>query len=134
MMFWSASNLLVQINADSINEETVAEFVFEIIFAFDEVIAPHGYKENLTIQTVKTALEMDSNEERIAIALRKQKEQEAAEETKRRQAGANRPPGALDSVNSRMSAANLRHGMRRHHAATEGTGICNAIWTRRLLL
>eukprot|EP01050_Picozoa_sp_SAG11_P003204 SAG11_NODE_176_length_13359_cov_10.862142_5_plen_346_part_00 len=75
-----------QVRDDVINEETVRRFVFEIIFAFDEVIAPHGYKENLTIQAVKTSLEMDSNEERIAIALRKQKEQEAAEDAKRRQA------------------------------------------------
>ena len=75
-----------QVMSDVVNEESVRGSVFEIVFAFDEVIAPHGYKENLTIQAVKTALEMDSNEERIAIALRKQKEQEAAEDAKRRQA------------------------------------------------
>eukprot|EP01052_Picozoa_sp_SAG31_P025432 SAG31_NODE_2228_length_6146_cov_4.401191_7_plen_154_part_00 len=37
-----------------VNEDSVRASVFEIIFAFDEVIAPHGYKENLTVQAVKT--------------------------------------------------------------------------------
>eukprot|EP01048_Picozoa_sp_COSAG05_P001714 COSAG05_NODE_59_length_23169_cov_37.393698_6_plen_515_part_00 len=71
---------------DTVTEERIIDCSFELVFAFDEVIAPHGYKENLTIQAVKTSLEMDSNEERIAIALRKQKEAEAKEEVKRRQA------------------------------------------------
>jgi len=91
-------------------EDKVLEFVFELIFAFDEVIAPHGYKENLTIAAVKTALEMDSNEERIAIALRRQKEAEAAEETKRRQADITRQRKEREQMQRRGGGGGIGGG------------------------
>jgi len=42
----------------------VTDKAFELIFAFDEVIAV-GYKEKVTLQQIKTFLEMDSQEEKI---------------------------------------------------------------------
>jgi hypothetical protein len=90
---------------DTPTEEKIMSCVFELIFAFDEVISPHGYKENLTIAAVKTALEMDSNEERIAIALRRQKEAEAAEETKRRQADITRQRKEREAMQRRGGGA-----------------------------
>lgn len=53
-----------------LEEEQVADRAFELIFAFDEVIAV-GYKEKVTLQQIKTFLEMDSQEEKIHEMLEK---------------------------------------------------------------
>jgi len=47
-----------------VNESTVGQKAFELIFAFDEVIAL-GYKEKVNLGQVKQFLEMDSHEEKI---------------------------------------------------------------------
>ncbi len=48
----------------SLAEEEVMEKAFDLIMAFDELIAV-GYKEKVTLQQIKTFLEMDSQEEKI---------------------------------------------------------------------
>jgi hypothetical protein len=48
----------------SLDEQTVCKQAFELIFAFDEVVAM-GYKEKVTVQQVKQFVEMDSQEEKI---------------------------------------------------------------------
>jgi hypothetical protein len=53
-----------------LDEEQVTDKAFELIFAFDEVIAV-GYKEKVTLQQIKTFLEMDSQEEKIHEMLEK---------------------------------------------------------------
>lgn len=53
-----------------LDEEQVSDKAFELIFAFDEVIAV-GYKEKVTLQQIKTFLEMDSQEEKIHEMLEK---------------------------------------------------------------
>jgi hypothetical protein len=50
-----------------LEEEDVTKKAFELLFAFDEVINL-GYRDSTTLEQVKTCLEMDSNEERIALA------------------------------------------------------------------
>jgi len=67
----------------SINEKVVCEKSFELIFAFDEVIAM-GYKEKVTISQIKSFTEMDSQEEKIADMVERNKEREAKENAKRR--------------------------------------------------
>jgi hypothetical protein len=47
-----------------LDEQTVCKQAFELIFAFDEVVAM-GYKEKVTVQQVKQFVEMDSQEEKI---------------------------------------------------------------------
>jgi hypothetical protein len=48
----------------TLDEEAVVSKAFELIFAFDEVIAL-GHKENVTIQQVKQNCEMESHEEKL---------------------------------------------------------------------
>ncbi len=48
----------------SLDEQTVCKQAFDLIFAFDEVVAM-GYKEKVTVQQVKQFVEMDSQEEKI---------------------------------------------------------------------
>eukprot|EP00002_Diphylleia_rotans_P005328 TRINITY_DN1445_c0_g1_i1.p1 TRINITY_DN1445_c0_g1~~TRINITY_DN1445_c0_g1_i1.p1 ORF type:complete len:515 (+),score=145.97 TRINITY_DN1445_c0_g1_i1:114-1658(+) len=59
----------------SLTEEDIYKNMFEILFAFDEVITM-GYKEKSTISMIKTFTEMDSHEERVQQMIEKNKEKE----------------------------------------------------------
>ena len=48
----------------SLDEQTICKQAFDLIFAFDEVVAM-GYKEKVTVQQVKQFIQMDSQEEKI---------------------------------------------------------------------
>lgn len=58
------------------DEQDIADHAFELIFAFDEVVAL-GYRESVNLAQIRTFTEMDSNEERVAIAIRETQEKEA---------------------------------------------------------
>ena len=47
-----------------LEEDQVQENAFELVFAFDEVLA-NGYRDNVTLSQVKTSLEMESYEEKV---------------------------------------------------------------------
>lgn len=67
----------------SVNEMSVTNNAFELVFAFDEVVSL-GNKEKLNISQVKQLLIMDSQEERMAEAVQRNKEREAAADAERR--------------------------------------------------
>jgi len=67
----------------NLNEKAVVDNAFELIFAFDEVISL-GYKESVTLEQIRTFIELDSSEEKIHDMIEKNKEREAQEEVKRR--------------------------------------------------
>ncbi|KAK9471215.1 uncharacterized protein V1510DRAFT_381439 [Dipodascopsis tothii] len=67
----------------SIDEREILNNSFELLGAFDEIVA-QGYKENLTLPQIKTFLEMESHEEKIQEIIERNKEAEANEERKRR--------------------------------------------------
>lgn len=48
----------------TLDEKEIIRNAYELLSAFDELVTL-GYRENLTIQQIKTYLEMESNEERI---------------------------------------------------------------------
>mmetsp|Transcript_6455 Transcript_6455/g.27160 ORF Transcript_6455/g.27160 Transcript_6455/m.27160 type:complete len:537 (-) Transcript_6455:195-1805(-) len=55
------------------SEERVAEKVFDLVFALDEVIAPGGYREHVDLRTIRQNLEMDSHEEKLHNMVKKTK-------------------------------------------------------------
>ena len=61
------------------DEQDIADHAFELIFAFDEVVAL-GYRESVNLAQIRTFTEMDSNEERVAIAIRETQEKEAKQQ------------------------------------------------------
>ncbi|KAK3725403.1 coatomer subunit delta [Vermiconidia calcicola] len=67
----------------SLDEREIGRNAFELLCAFDEVVAM-GYRENVTLSQVKTFLDMESHEERIQEIIARNKELEASEERKRR--------------------------------------------------
>eukprot|EP00741_Cyanophora_paradoxa_P012376 tig00020610_g11958.t1 len=72
--------------AQSLEETNVVDHAFEIIFAFDEIISL-GYRENITLQGIKTNLEMESHEEKLHNMIRQSKMNDAKEEMKRKVEG-----------------------------------------------
>ncbi|KAJ8682071.1 hypothetical protein QAD02_017863 [Eretmocerus hayati] len=60
----------------SMDELEIAENAFNLIFAFDEIVAL-GYRENVNLAQIRTFVEMDSHEERVYQAVRITQEREA---------------------------------------------------------
>jgi coatomer subunit delta len=69
-----------------VSEESISSKVFEILFAVDEVIATGGYREDINLHTIRTNLEMESHEEKLAQMIKASKMAEAKEAAKRKAA------------------------------------------------
>ena len=54
-------------------EEKLADKCFELVFAFDEVITPGGYREYIDLRQIRQNLEMDSHEEKLHNMVKKTK-------------------------------------------------------------
>ena len=50
-------------------ESEILDHSFELIFAFDEIVAL-GYKESVNLAQIRTFTEMDSHEEKVFQAVR----------------------------------------------------------------
>lgn len=58
------------------DEKEIQENAFNLIFAFDEIVAL-GYRESVNLAQIKTFVEMDSHEEKVYLAVRQTQEREA---------------------------------------------------------
>ena len=67
-------------------EEAVTARAFELLFAFDEVLAPGGLREDVTLHQIRTNLEMESHEEKLHAMIKASKMAEAKEAAKRKAA------------------------------------------------
>ncbi|XP_030648252.1 archain 1a [Chanos chanos] len=66
-----------------LEESEIAEHCFDLIFAFDEIVAL-GYRENVNLAQIRTFTEMDSHEEKVFRAVRETQEREAKAEMRRK--------------------------------------------------
>ncbi len=73
--------------AGGVTEDRVSDAAFELVFAFDEVITTGGYREAVNLQQIKTNMEMDSHEEKLALMI-KQSKMDSAKDQAARQAKA----------------------------------------------
>lgn len=87
----------------SMDELEIAENAFNLIFAFDEIVAL-GYRESVNLAQIRTFVEMDSHEERVYQAVRftqereaKNKMREKAKELQRQRMEANKKGGSVKS-------------------------------------
>lgn len=60
----------------SMDENDICENSFNLIFAFDEIVAL-GYRETVNLAQIRTFVEMDSHEEKVYQAVRQTQEREA---------------------------------------------------------
>ncbi|XP_059484274.1 coatomer subunit delta [Neocloeon triangulifer] len=60
----------------SMEESEIADNAFNLIFAFDEIVAL-GYRESVNLAQIRTFVEMDSHEEKVYQAVRQTQEREA---------------------------------------------------------
>lgn len=68
--------------SSNISEERVADKCFDLIFAFDEVITHGGYRDPITLQQIKTNLEMESHEEKLHNMIKMTKMESAREQAR----------------------------------------------------
>lgn len=66
-----------------LEEGEISEHCFDLIFAFDEIVAL-GYRENVNLAQIRTFTEMDSHEEKVFRAVRETQEREAQAEMRRK--------------------------------------------------
>ncbi|MEQ2180892.1 Coatomer subunit delta [Goodea atripinnis] len=59
-----------------LEESEISEHCFDLIFAFDEIVAL-GYRENVNLAQIRTFTEMDSHEEKVFRAVREEREAKA---------------------------------------------------------
>ncbi|XP_060107619.1 coatomer subunit delta, partial [Heteronotia binoei] len=67
----------------ALEENEIADHCFDLIFAFDEIVAL-GYRENVNLAQIRTFTEMDSHEEKVFRAVRETQEREAKAEMRRK--------------------------------------------------
>eukprot|EP00099_Drosophila_melanogaster_P024070 NP_652012.1 coat protein (coatomer) delta, isoform A [Drosophila melanogaster] len=92
----------------SLDEKEIVENAFNLIFAFDEIVAL-GYRESVNLAQIKTFVEMDSHEEKVYQAVRqtqerdaRQKMREKAKELQRQRMEASKRGGpSLGGIGSR---------------------------------
>jgi len=78
------SRVLPEYCGSSVTERTVVQFGFDLVFAFDEVVAL-GYKENISkVEQIRAFTNMESQEEMAFERAQKDQEREAKEIMKRR--------------------------------------------------
>lgn len=70
--------------AQPITDEDVTDCAFDLIFAFDEIVAL-GYRENVSLNEIRTYIEMESHAENVAKMVRRNKENEVKELRKRKE-------------------------------------------------
>mmetsp|Transcript_22268 Transcript_22268/g.30505 ORF Transcript_22268/g.30505 Transcript_22268/m.30505 type:complete len:527 (+) Transcript_22268:32-1612(+) len=63
-------------------EEKILEKSFDILFAFDEVITFGGYREPITLQQIRTNMEMESHEEKLHNMIKTSKIESAKDQAR----------------------------------------------------
>lgn len=90
-------------------ESAINEHAFDVIFAFDEVISAGGYREEVTLSSIRTNLVMDSHEEKMHDMIEDQKKKVA--EDKAREKAAQFHHQKVDALRQSVFNQNGQPGM-----------------------
>uniref|UniRef100_A0A914UQC3 Coatomer subunit delta n=1 Tax=Plectus sambesii TaxID=2011161 RepID=A0A914UQC3_9BILA len=107
------------------DEKEILDQAFQLIFAFDEIVAL-GYRENVNLAQIRTFTEMDSHEERVFWQIKKTQEEEArklakdkAKELQRQRADAIKRGGRMPAHMDSMSGMGSQSSKYEPAAATD---------------
>lgn len=67
----------------SLNEGSIRDKQFELVFGFDELITAGGHSENINIQQIRVNMEMESHEEKLHNMIQESKRAAAKDDMKR---------------------------------------------------
>ncbi|XP_071958564.1 coatomer subunit delta-like [Antedon mediterranea] len=84
----------------AMEESEILEHAFELISAFDEIVAL-GYRESVNLAQIRTFTEMDSHEEKVFNAVRRTQEDEAKKAMKKKAQELNMQRKAAQKVGGR---------------------------------
>eukprot|EP00617_Octactis_speculum_P023833 CAMPEP_0185767008 /NCGR_PEP_ID=MMETSP1174-20130828/40851_1 /TAXON_ID=35687 /ORGANISM="Dictyocha speculum, Strain CCMP1381" /LENGTH=506 /DNA_ID=CAMNT_0028450977 /DNA_START=110 /DNA_END=1630 /DNA_ORIENTATION=+ len=70
--------------AEGVTEEKILDKMFELVFAFDEVLTPGGHRESITMPQIQVNLSMESHEEKLHKMIEESKVSSTKEEADRR--------------------------------------------------
>lgn len=103
----------------SLEEKEIIDNAFNLIFAFDEIVAL-GYRESVNLSQIKTFVEMDSHEEKVYQAVRLTQEREAKQKMREK---------AKELQRQRMESAKRGGNISRGHGgySSEGFGMSGGI-------
>lgn len=90
-----------------LTEDKISDKCFELIFAFDEVLTSGGYREPITLQQIRTNLEMESHEEKLHNMIKISKMESAKDQAR----------DAARTIKERQKEQQMRGG-----SAMEGMG------------
>ena len=68
--------------ANNLTEEKISDKCFDLIFAFDEVITAGGYREPITLQQIRTNMDMESHEEKVHLMIKHSKMESAKDQAR----------------------------------------------------
>lgn len=100
----------------TLDEKDILENAFNLIFAFDEIVAL-GYRESVNLAQIKTFVEMDSHEEKVFLAVRESQEKEAKQKMRER---------AKELQRQRMESQKKGIPMRNFGSSGDSFGISNS--------
>lgn len=102
----------------ALDEKDIVENAFNLIFAFDEIVAL-GYRESVNLAQIKTFVEMDSHEEKVFQAVRETQEKEAKQKMREK---------AKELQRQRMESQKkgIPMGSSRFGGASEGFGMSSS--------
>ncbi|XP_055845023.1 coatomer subunit delta [Episyrphus balteatus] len=90
----------------SLEEKDILDNAFNLIFAFDEIVAL-GYRESVNLAQIKTFVEMDSHEEKVYQAVRETQEREARQKMREKAKELQRQ--RMESAKRGGSSASMSH-------------------------
>jgi len=101
----------------TIDETDIQEHAFDLIFAFDEVVAL-GYRESVNLAQIRTFTEMESHDEKLYLAVRKSQENDTrvkmrrkAKELQQAKRDALRgPPGRMSGPSGGFGSNGIKSG------------------------
>lgn len=96
----------------NLEEKEIIENAFNLIFAFDEIVAL-GYRESVNLAQIKTFVEMDSHEEKVYQAVRQTQEREAKQKMREK---------AKELQRQRMESVKKGLPMGRSYGGGSGSG------------